>query len=683
MKLNKLILKNIRSYEEEEISFREGSTLLSGDVGSGKTTILLAIEYALFGLQPGQKGAALLKHNADLGSVTLECTIDGQEIVIERVMKRSQKSVNQEYTAITINGAKEELSITELKTKILELLGYPMDFLKKNNLLYRYTVYTPQEEMKEIILEDPESRLDVLRHIFGIDRYKTIKENTALVALKLREYSRLLQAETKDTDILKAKKETFSKRSLALETEIAEKDRVLALLRDRRKEIAEKIKQLDEKVAERRTFQKEKEKTEIQIQSKTIQLEEQQREMKVSLKKLEDFPATFNEQEYESISKKVIEAEKNSAQLQAQYIEAASRMRSLELRKTEEAAKKDRVFKIAFCPTCLQDVSENHKHNIMHDVESKIAAFIKEYNEESAKADSINLSLQREKELIEKLHQQKKQLELVKIRSGERSLLSTRVAEIEKSGEQLKKDIEFLRDHLTILKQAALEFAKFDTQLKLEQEEHEKCSNEERKVEILLAGLRKERELTLKETSNLEVELAKKEALRTKALQVGEIEHLLSEDFTSLVSYIERNIMLALRREFSKLFNEWFSTLTTEAFTVRLDENFTPIILQGDYELDYSFLSGGERTAVALAYRLALNQLINSVFSKIATRDLLILDEPTDGFSEQQLDKVRDILQQLKVRQLILVSHEQKVEGFVDTIIKVKKEGLSSGIDAP
>jgi len=56
MKIKKIKLKNIRSYESQEIEFPEGSLLLSGDIGSGKTSILLAIEYALFGLQPGQKG---------------------------------------------------------------------------------------------------------------------------------------------------------------------------------------------------------------------------------------------------------------------------------------------------------------------------------------------------------------------------------------------------------------------------------------------------------------------------------------------------------------------------------------------------------------------------------------------------------------------------------------------------
>jgi exonuclease SbcC len=137
--------------------------------------------------------------------------------------------------------------------------------------------------------------------------------------------------------------------------------------------------------------------------------------------------------------------------------------------------------------------------------------------------------------------------------------------------------------------------------------------------------------------------------------------------------------MIKLKTEFSKLFAEWFYILVSDNFNVRLSDDFTPLIEQQDYEIDYAHLSGGERTAIALAYRLALNQVINSLLSKIKTRDLVILDEPTDGFSEQQLDKMRDVLQQLKVKQLIIVSHEQKIEGFVENVIKFKKEnGITS-----
>jgi len=75
-----------------------------------------------------------------------------------------------------------------------------------------------------------------------------------------------------------------------------------------------------------------------------------------------------------------------------------------------------------------------------------------------------------------------------------------------------------------------------------------------------------------------------------------------------------------------------------------------------------------------LAYRLSLNQVINSLLSKINTKDLVILDEPTDGFSDQQLDKMRDVLYQLNIKQLIIVSHEQKIENFVENVIRFKKE---------
>ena len=114
--------------------------------------------------------------------------------------------------------------------------------------------------------------------------------------------------------------------------------------------------------------------------------------------------------------------------------------------------------------------------------------------------------------------------------------------------------------------------------------------------------------------------------------------------------------------------------LVSESLSAKLDDDFSPVIENQDYELDYSFLSGGERTAIALAYRLALNQVINSLLSKIKTRNLVILDEPTEGFSSQQLDKMRDVLNQLQTEQLIIVSHESKIEGFVDNIIKFTKE---------
>ena len=134
MIFKKIKIKNIRSYEHQEIVFPSGSSLLSGDIGTGKTSILLALEFALFGLQPGQKGASLLKNGKNEGEVEIEFEIDNNLVLIQRRLKR-KKTIGQESAFITINGKTEEKSVVEMKNQVLSLLNYPAEFAKKTNLL--------------------------------------------------------------------------------------------------------------------------------------------------------------------------------------------------------------------------------------------------------------------------------------------------------------------------------------------------------------------------------------------------------------------------------------------------------------------------------------------------------------------------------------------------------------------
>src|SRR3989344_6431964 len=265
MKIKKINLKNIRSYQSQSVEFPEGSLLLAGDVGSGKTTLLLAIEYALFGLQPGQKGSALLRHDATLGEVILECEIDDHEVIIERHLKRENKSIVSDYAALTLDGEMQEYSVTELKTKILALLGYPAEFVKKNNILYRYTVYTPQEQMKQIIIEDTETRLNVLRHIFGIDKYRRIRENLALLINRLKEEAKILQGEVQTVEYDKVRLATINGRSKELAANIKKQEQGWKECITQRKALELEIVEVEKNIREREKFEKEVEKTTILI----------------------------------------------------------------------------------------------------------------------------------------------------------------------------------------------------------------------------------------------------------------------------------------------------------------------------------------------------------------------------------------------------------------------------------
>ena len=195
MFVQSLRLRNIRSYLDVTLNFPEGTLLLSGDIGSGKTTLLLAIEFALFGARRGElSGEALLRHGKQEGFVEMAFVLDQKTYVIKRPLKRVQGEVRQLPGSFMANGERKELSPIELRSIILDLLGYPADLLSKSkDLLFRFTVYTPQEEMKRIIFEPKETRLDTLRRVFGIDKYKRIKENAFIVMKEIRERQRLLE----------------------------------------------------------------------------------------------------------------------------------------------------------------------------------------------------------------------------------------------------------------------------------------------------------------------------------------------------------------------------------------------------------------------------------------------------------------------------------------------------------
>jgi len=672
-------LKNIRSYREAKINFPDGAVLLAGDVGSGKTSVLLAIEYALFGLQPGQRGSSLLSNGEDYGEVSLEMDINGDNVVIERGLKRSSKSINQDFAALIINGSRFESSVTEVKYKIIELLNYPLDFVRKNNLVYRYTVYTPQEEMKQIILEDKEVRLDVLRHVFGIDKYKRIQDNIQKISAILRDEAKILQIESSSIDSKKDDLESSMKFIKSLESKIIDKIDEINKLKTEKEIFEKEAESLRNLAAERDTFKKEIEKSEIVIRNKQEQIYRFTKDLKEIETLVENSSNNTENKDPNVLLEEISRIRSSLDLLNKDYLDLSSKNSSLDMLKQQEMTKKNKIFNMNYCPSCLQSVPETHKHNIMNAADSSIKKIELDRTTLISEIKRIESEIAKHREILTSLEQERIAIEVQKVKYENVKKHLEKKQELLKIKDSFEKDISLIKNHVESLKKHTLEYSKFENLLKIKNDELVKITNSGQKKEIELAEIRKEIELTAKEISKLREELGKGEESRRKLIKISEVEGWLSNNFMNLTKFTEKNMLIALRKEFTKIFNKWFSMLTTDSFEVYLDESFSPVIVHNDFELDYEFLSGGERTAIALAYRLALNQLINSVLSKIKTHDIVILDEPTEGFSEQQLDKMRDMLRELNVKQLLIVSHETKIEGFVDHVIKFKKtNGVSS-----
>ena len=92
MILNSVVIENIRSYSHEEVVFPRGISLFEGDIGSGKSTVLMAIEFALFGLG-SQKAESLLSKKSESGYVILDFSVDGEKYEIKRTLKRKNSGV--------------------------------------------------------------------------------------------------------------------------------------------------------------------------------------------------------------------------------------------------------------------------------------------------------------------------------------------------------------------------------------------------------------------------------------------------------------------------------------------------------------------------------------------------------------------------------------------------------------
>lgn len=688
MRLLSLRLENIRSYVSASIAFPVGITLLAGDIGAGKSTLLLALEFALFGVQRGEIGAAgLLRHGARNGAVTLTLEIEGKTVVITRSLKRSSQGISQEAGTLVVDGVQVEATAQELKARILGLLRYPPSLLSKGKSpLFRYTVYTPQEEMKSILYETADERLETLRKLFDMDKYKRVAENGVLLVRELKKEEAIVAARIDELSRTLMDEARLRERQMALESSVAEKS---VIVKKTESEFQGCQAALD--VVDKERFLLEEKKKQHAVAQNSLthcrsRLEEGARERKriaglIAETETQLAGAVTEDGSLAEREAKLLEHEKLLAGKERDILRLETTLHDTILRSTKTITG---ISSLTTCPTCAQSVDDAHKLRIKNDEEAKIVEakgklatldkVKQELNEKRRQFDLKKAELLQRQKLVEAnkvtLHSlgiQRDRLKLLdELREKLRSDEANAVAAAERLSAELKSFSAFDEEGYR-LRKAALEAAR-----RAHQAAAIALAERKRDQVALHAELEKLNEKK-KEKGERERELA---VLRKRTEWLNR--HLLP-----VASGIEKALFSSVYHVFNDAFRDWFAALIEdEALTVRLDSAFTPVLTQNGYETSIDHLSGGEKTSVALAYRLALNKAVNEFLNMSATRDLLILDEPTDGFSGEQLDRVRDILGQLKLQQIIIVSHEEQLEGYADHVLRVSKSGHESRVEA-
>jgi len=115
----------------------------------------------------------------------------------------------------------------------------------------------------------------------------------------------------------------------------------------------------------------------------------------------------------------------------------------------------------------------------------------------------------------------------------------------------------------------------------------------------------------------------------------------------------------------------------------KIDETYTPIVQsQEGYERNINYISGGERTLLAFAYRLGLGQLIMQSRTGHGLY-ILFLDEPTEslGREDGSIDRLAEAISRLKaIEQIIAVTHSEAFAEKAEHVIRVEKENNVSRV---
>jgi DNA repair protein SbcC/Rad50 len=264
------------------------------------------------------------------------------------------------------------------------------------------------------------------------------------------------------------------------------------------------------------------------------------------------------------------------------------------------------------------------------------------------------------------------------IKSKQRVMEEIRIKE--KSLLELKKEIMTLSEKLNESKSIFQDSERVNIKLKELESQKFSIENELMNKKEDLAVRRTDRDNNMKQIEGINKKIFDLEEKVDKIIFTDQIGTWLDQHFIPSIEQIESQVLITIKEEFSKLFQKWFYLLIEVGdIDVEIDEFFTPIVNQNGYRLEVDSLSGGEKTSIALAYRLALNEIIRRMI--MLDDNLLILDEPTDGFSKEQLIQIKHVLEELSASQVIVVSHEKELEGFVETIFRVVKESEKSQVE--
>ena len=259
-------LGDFLAHSNTKLEFENGVTVFVGDNGAGKSSIIDAITFALFGQHTRKSNKGLIKRGTNQGFAKIGFSINDKQF--EAVRKIDSKGALAATFAEVVNNERIEIAAGERKQfgesmthEVEKVIGLDFEKLKIASIVQ-------QGELNAIINAKPKEFKELLNAIIGIDKLDVASESMKTVSKEFREKIRnsigyddthieilLRDLETYQEEIKESKPE---KRNLKLKQEQLKKEvnELRAKVETETPKI-DKINQLESRKKELRAYAKE------------------------------------------------------------------------------------------------------------------------------------------------------------------------------------------------------------------------------------------------------------------------------------------------------------------------------------------------------------------------------------------------------------------------------------------
>ncbi|UCD07804.1 MAG: AAA family ATPase [Candidatus Aenigmatarchaeota archaeon] len=655
--ITKISLKNWKSHLDSEFDFSKGVNAIIGIMGSGKTSIVQALTFALFGTFPAIQSRKITLDDLIMkkpqkkskAEVSLDFKIEGKNYSIKRVIELGKGTSHAE---IGEDGRLLDVNPQGVNRIVQNILQMDYDLFSK-------AVYSEQNRLDYFLSIPKGQRMQHIDRMLKLDRFEKVRENAVSLA------NRISQGRMERMKLLgELEKENLGERIRKISKDVRE----LGEEREEFEKGLRKVKLEKEKISEMVTDYDEMEdrinKIRVEIKSVRTGMEEIEDSLKVRRRKLKDMEPEEIPKVLEKLEKEIETLEEEVEKREGDFEEDREMIASVN---AEIKNIKDQISEMERlgdkCPTCESPITEGKRKKLV-DVRKGKEMVLRN------KANNLAKKMEKDKKHIKLLEEQLKERVLRKEKLGSFvedidyiKGIEDRRRDYEKREAALKIELEEIQGKLG------------DADIKDLRKELQERIAREREVLAKLSGL----EEKIEDREESLQDLRDRESMFKKYKESIKKDEIIAERLNTFVKVLKVT-QDQLRQEFLKNVNHSMGMIWGELYPYG-DFSEVRLVIDKDYVLQIKgsegwvsvegVASGGERSIASLALRVAFSMAL------VPNLKWLILDEPTHNLDVNAIEQFTGVLREKInnfVEQVFLITHEERVsEGILGSLYKLER----------